>query len=105
MMANIIWALMSAVRGLQEEIGLTVSEEDMIFTKRFIWDEYNHIIDVFFIQIEFDIEELTPQPGEVIGIKAIPKQEMLALVANNATLYRPAEYGQVIRDKITKIKI
>jgi len=87
-----------AIRGLQEELGLTAPANGFRFAKRFTWEEDNHFVDIYFLQTEFDITKLTLPPREVIGAKAIPLPEMLTLVENMH--YRPDEYRQFILSKI-----
>jgi len=85
-------------RGLKEEIGLTVHKTALMPPKRFFWHEYNHIVDIYFIQIDFILEELSLSNDEVIAVKIIPKNEMLSLVAKMN--YRPSEYRQYVLNEI-----
>jgi len=87
-------------RGLKEEIGLTVHKTELIPPKRFFWHEYNHIIDVYFIQIDFNLEGLSLADDEVIAVKVIPKNEMINLVAKMH--YRPSEYRQYVMNEMRK---
>jgi len=95
-------SLECAVRGLQEEIGLTVPATCLRFVQRFIWEEDNHIVDVYFLQTEFDVSTLILPPNEVIGAKAISKAEMLTLIEN--MYYRPEEYRRVLLGEIIKLE-
>ena len=90
-----------AARGLREEIGLAIPENCLQFVYRLIWEEYSHIVDVYFLQLDFDISKLVLEEGKVIGAKAITKAEMLELVKN--MYYRPQEYRQFIMNEINKI--
>jgi len=90
-----------AIRGLEEEIGLVASKDGIRFLNRLVWDAYNHIIDVYFLQTDFDISKLSIQESEVIGLKAISKAEMLKLVEKMD--YRPEEYRQLMLDGINKL--
>ena len=85
-------------RGLKEEIGLTVDKTELKPPKRFFWHEYNHIVDVYFIQINFNLERLSLDNNEVINVKVIPKNEMINLVAE--MYYRPSEYRQYVTNEI-----
>ena len=89
-----------AIRGLYEEIGLLASEADICFLGRFMWEECSHIIDIYFLKADFDINKLTIEKSEVAGVKAIPKEEMINLVEN--MFYRPAEYRKLILDEINR---
>ncbi|MCL2286877.1 MAG: NUDIX domain-containing protein [Firmicutes bacterium] len=90
-----------AIRGLKEEIGLVAIEADMRFVHRFIWEEYNHMVDVYFLQLDFNLSKLALEEGKVIGAKTITKTEMLQLV--KSMYYRPEEYRQFIMNEINKI--
>ena len=89
-----------AIRGIAEEIGLAVSENDINFAGRVVWDEYHHIVDIYFAKLDFAIDELNLQPSEVIGVKTVSKEEMLTLVSN--MYYRPDEYHQLVICEINK---
>ena len=89
------------LRGIQEELGLLVSETEISFLERFVWEEYNHIIDIYVLQTNFNINKLIIQEEEVIGIKVIPKSEMIELVTNMH--YRTNEYRQIILSEINKL--
>lgn len=90
-------------RGLQEEIGLKIRKAELKTPKRFFWHEHNHIVDVYFAQVDFNLEELSLGSDEVINVKTIPKSEMINLVAEMN--YRPGEYRQYITNEINKHSI
>jgi len=90
-----------AIRGLEEEIGLTAPKDAIRFLHRLVWEAYNHISDVYFLQTDFDINKLTIQQSEVIGLKAVSKTEMLKLVEKMD--YRPEEYRQMLFEEINKL--
>ena len=94
-------SLECAVRGLEEELGISAPKNGVCFVKRFIWEEDNHIVDVYFLQMEFDISKLILPPNEVIGAKAISKSEMLTLIEN--MYYRPEKYKQFLIREINKL--
>ena len=86
------------IRGLKEEIGLIVTEANICSSDRFVWEDYNHIIDVYFIQTSFGIDELILHREEVIDVKFISLDEMRVLVSN--INYRPREYAQLVLSQI-----
>ena len=93
----------TAIRGIREEIGLTANENNIDFKRRIIWEEYHHMIDVYFLKIEVDIGSLSLQDHEVIGAKFIPKSEMLEIVS--AMHYRPESYRKYLLQEINKLDI
>jgi len=90
-----------AVRGIKEEVGLSVSENDIKFAGRFIWNTYHHIIDAYFVKANFDVNELSLQSKEVICAKMVSKDDIVKLVSKMD--YRPIEYRQHITCKIGKL--
>ena len=94
-------SLEGAMRGLKEEIGLLVSKSEMEFAGRFIWNMYHHIIDVYFVRANFNVNALLLQNEEVIGAKMISKDDMLDLVSKMD--YRPVQYRKHITCKILGI--
>ena len=87
-----------AVRGIAEEIGLSVSESDLDFAGRFVWNKYHHIIDVYFVKANFNVNELSLRNEEVIGTKMVSKDDMMELVSKMD--YRPVQYRKHITCKI-----
>lgn len=86
-----------AIRGLKEELGLLVPETNLRFMKRLIREDVN-LVDIYFLQTEFEITKLTLPPREVIGAKVISLAEMIVLVENMH--YRPSEYREFILSEI-----
>ena len=91
-----------ALRGFEEEIGLAVSEADILTHKRFVWEDYNHLVDVYFFQVEFDLRRLNLQRDEVVDVKAVPLDDMIALVSKMH--YRPEEYRQCIMSEMNSLR-
>jgi isopentenyldiphosphate isomerase len=89
------------IREIGEELGLTFPYEKMRFLKRIFWHIHNHIIDVYFLNIEFKLDDLNLQENEVIGAKTVSKDEMLSMVSN--MYYRPEEYREIVTNEINKL--
>jgi len=90
----------SIIREIKEEIGLIIPQKNIEFISRIIWEEYHHIMDVFFLKIDYNLKKLILKKDEVINIKKIIKQEMLVLIKNMD--YRPREYREIIGNEILK---
>lgn len=89
------------IREIEEELGLVFPNNKMRFIKRVFWGIYNHIIDIYFLNIDFNIDELSLQPNEVIGVKKVSKEYMLSLVSD--MYYRPEEYREIVLNEINKL--
>jgi len=88
-------------REIKEELGLVFPKDKMRFIGRVFWGIHNHIIDIYFLNIDFNIDELSLQEDEVIGAKVVSKEEMLSLVSNMD--YRPEEYREIVKREINKL--
>jgi isopentenyldiphosphate isomerase len=86
-------------RGMLEEVGLLLDTVNITLPQKFVWHDYKHIVDVYFIQTNFDLTQLSLHSDEVINVKIIPKNEMIKLVANMD--YRPIEYRNFVMKKIS----
>ena len=91
----------AAIRGVKEEIGLTANENNVKFMGRIVWEEYHHIIDVYFLKADVDIDSLSLQNNEVIGAKFVSKNEIMKMVS--AMMYRPESYRQFLLQEINEL--
>jgi len=89
------------IRGVAEEIGLCISENDILSSWRMVWDEFRHIVDVYFVKSDFDITKLNLGRTEVIGAKFVSREEMLTHVSNMH--YRPKKYRKHVAQEIMKL--
>ena len=103
------------IREISEEIGIYFNDEDMRFVGRVVWENskasalggdhlclsHNHITDIYFLEYDYTINNLSLQENEVIGAKSVTKDEMLALVERMN--YRPAEYRDIVKNEINKL--
>ena len=96
-------SVQAAARGVDEELGLSVAESQLRFAERFIWESFHHLVDVYFLQMEFDPAELRLQATEVIAAKLVCRKEMLRFVANMH--YRPAEYRALLTSAIEHLSL
>ena len=90
----------AALRGIAEEVGLCVLEGNLNLVKRFVWED--HIVDVYFVKADFNVNDLKLQSREVIGAKMASKLEMLGWASNMD--YRPSEYREYIANAIKGMK-
>lgn len=81
-------------REVHEEVGLPEASLAPQLIGRMVWDCYHHLIDIYAIELEFDLASLVMQPEEVIGVKSVPAQEMMGLI--QAMDYRPEGYRDLV---------
>ena len=91
------------VREIQEEIGLHFPYQDVRFVGRVIWEFCHHMVDIYFLQADYKIDELCLQKEEVIGAKSVTATDMLTLVSNMD--YRSLEYRQIVSNEIEKLVV
>lgn len=91
------------IREIQEEIGLHAQDDRVRLIGRVIWEIYHHMIDIYFLQNDFEIDELRFQRDEVIGAKVVSVLDMLTLVSKMD--YRPKEYRTIVSAEIKRLII
>ncbi len=89
------------IRETQEEIGLIIEDRNLHFVQRFLWEDAQIIIDIYFIIISIDQKSLVLQEDEVIKTKLISKEEMISFVQEMT--YHTQLYRNLILDAIERI--
>ena len=90
------------IREVREEIGLDLNFNDIHSVKRFVWDEkYHHIVDIYFIKKEYELDKLVLQKDEVIAVKKVTDKEMINMVKNMD--YRPERYRNIVINEMQKL--
>lgn len=89
-------SLETAVRGVREEYGLSIEAPHFQFYKRIFWEEFHHIIDIYFLKADLALSEITLQQEEVSAVEWIEKKEMEQFVDKMAE-YRPQDYLDSIK--------
>lgn len=92
----------TAIRGVQEELGLTCSKEQFSFLSQIVWKQFHHLIDIFFLQADISVNDIIIQTQELSEVKWISKEEMLAMVQEMAA-YRPQEYVDIVFNSINRL--
>ncbi|MFH0780306.1 MAG: NUDIX domain-containing protein [Parcubacteria group bacterium] len=98
----------SALRELEEEIGLKVKKEDLQFDKVIKVEEIYKKIDnkefnyVYFLKFDGSIDELKKQDEEVQELKFMPIEELETELKNNYKKFTP--HGQYWFDAIGEVK-
>lgn len=89
----------AAIREIAEEIGIKLKDNEVHFVKRFIWEQYNHMLDIWVIHKDIDMSETTLQEDEVSELKNLTKDELIALLEDQSPNrpWRPAEYVEIIK--------
>jgi len=90
------------IREIREEIGVSFPTADIRFAKRSVWEVHHHLVDIYFLQVDFNISQLSLNRSEVIGVKVISKNDMLPFVSGMH--YRPEDYREVVIDEIRRLR-
>jgi len=88
-------------REILEEIGISVPIDDIRLVGRIFWGIYHHIIDIYFVQIDYNLDQLLLQNDEVIGVRACSKAVMTSLAEKMD--YRPETYRRIVLEEILKL--
>ena len=83
-----------ARRELREELGIDVPEAALRHVARFVWNKYNHLVDVFFLRVEPRPARLRLQPDEVDAVQWVSAEEMLRVIAGFK--HRPQAYRDMV---------
>lgn len=67
----------AAVRELNEELGITIEENELELLD--VYQQKNYFMDIFVLRRELDIEALALQPEEVVDAKWVSQDEMLKM--------------------------
>ena len=94
-------SLEAILREVQEEIGLLPNKIDPCHIGRVVWEQYNHMIDIYSIQTDFEMKNLVMQQEEVIGLSKITKEKMASLVSKMD--YRPSEYRSIVLEYLHRM--
>lgn len=86
--------IMAIQREIYEELGIRVYEREIKRIMRLTWEQYHHLVDVFWICKDIALDEVRLQRSEVDAVQYVSKEEMLKLVA--AMTYRPREYRKTV---------
>lgn len=86
--------VMAIQREMYEELGIRVYEHEIERIMRLTWEQYHHLVDVFWICKEVALDEVRLQESEVKAVCYVPKDEMLRLVTTMT--YRPREYRKTV---------
>lgn len=89
-------------REIFEEIGLAIEGDSILPVKRMCWEQYHHMVDIYFLKVDFEIGRLSLQKSEVISVKSVSTGDMLSLVS--AMDYRPEEYRRLVTDIIKSLR-
>ncbi len=87
-------AVMALKREIYEEIGILVYDHEIEPIMRLIWEEYHHLVEVFWICKDVTLDEMKLQQSEVEAIKYVSREEMLEMVTRMT--YRPEEYRKTV---------
>ena len=86
--------LEAARREISEELGVLFPPDRFLHIARFVWNEYHHLIDIFFLKADLEPGSLHLQKEEVSGVKWVSKEEMLSFIRGME--YRPAGYREAV---------
>ena len=88
------------VRELKEELGIIFDSSNTYMEKRFLWDEMNYLIDIYFIVTDISVTDCVLQKSEVDAVKYVNLNDMIHLIKN---MNRPQGYKKIVYEGINKV--
>ena len=89
------------IREVKEEIGLDIEPNNICAVKRVFYRESPLIVDIFFINKEYELDKIVFKKDEVIAVKTISGKEMIDMVRNSD--FRPDEYRDIVIKELKNI--
>lgn len=75
----------AAVRELEEEIGISIEEEELTLVE--VYKHKNYFMDIFTVKKDIDLQELTLQPEEVVNAKWVSDEELCRMIADKQIVW------------------
>jgi len=75
----------AAVRELEEEIGISIEEEELNLVE--VYKHKNYFMDIFTVKKDIDLQKLTFQPEEVVDAKWVSDEEICRMIAEKKIVW------------------
>lgn len=92
-------SLPAALRETKEEIGLQLDPSSLRFVGRSI--SIKHLVDVYFVQTEVEVNSLVLQEEEVSDVKLIPVEQLLDSL--KITEFQDSNYSSIVVNEINRL--
>ena len=93
-------SIAAAVRELKEEIGIEAEPEELMFAKRL--RRKNSLLDIWFVKVDVDINELQLQKEEVSEVRWIGGNQLKYLVKQGRYHNYGREYFELVTNYLNK---
>lgn len=91
----------AAKREVLEELGIDIRNADVSMVGRQKRDK--NFVDIYFIEVEFDLDKCILQEEEVMAIKTVMVDEIFKMI--KSARYRDEEYRSIVENEINKIML
>lgn len=75
----------AAVRELEEELGVSVDESELILLE--VYQKKNYFMDIYVVKKDLNVENLVLQPEEVVDVKWVSDEEILRMKENKEIVW------------------
>ena len=83
----------AGMRELEEEIGISIEEEELNLVE--VYKHKNYFMDIFVVKSDIDITALVLQPEEVVDAKWVSDEELLRMIKEKQLVWSVGlRYGQ-----------
>lgn len=89
----------AALRETQEEIGVTLDPDKIRFVGRNV--SIKHLVDIYFIEAEIDVESCRLQEEEVSEVKMVPAKVLLEKIQISS--FQDKRYTEIVKNEIFRL--
>lgn len=88
----------AAVREVKEEIGLSVTENELILLR--VYRQRNYFMDIYLVKKDADIRNITLDNNETIDAKWVSKEELQNMIENQQVVRSVARRYEMLTEKL-----
>ena len=88
----------AAVREVKEEIGITLTNDELSLLD--VYRHRNYFLDIYLVKIDVDIQRLVLNRTETVDAKWVSKEELRLMIENREVVHSVAQRFEMFRGKL-----
>lgn len=90
--------LQASVREVQEEIGISLTENELFLLD--VYKHRNYFMDIYLVQKDVNIENIVLDENETINVKWVSNEELQVMIENQKVVRSVAQRYDMLKDKL-----